>query len=111
MLLEALDRASVHSMGASLRKSDQVLLEALDIPGHTIAGGTAEASSVVAPNHWEAALAELEFGWTVHKYARPERGDAAHISAGQLGCLQLYHPEVRRAEKERARVTIAWELV
>ena len=76
--------------------TDQILLESIEIPKHTIGGSdalfdarAADPASAVR----EANLSEADSGWSIHKYARASPDDRDFVRAGRAQGFLFWHSE------------------
>ena len=75
--------------------TDQILLESLEIPKHTVGGSTAPYHDDEDPETslCEANLSEKASGWSLHKYTRVVQGDSDFLRAGRSQSFLFWHEQ------------------
>jgi hypothetical protein len=86
-----LPRYKFRTEGDCVYAADQILLESVEIAGHTVGGST----EPYMPGLNEANLSETDSGWTIDEYCRLLPSDAGYIKVGNQMPLRFYHPEAK----------------
>ena len=73
----------------------QILLECIEISGHTVGGSVAEYTPGSNSGLNEANLSETESGWTIQEYCRILPEERQFLKVGCRRCVRLYHSEAK----------------
>jgi hypothetical protein len=86
-------RYKFRTEGDVVYADDQILLESVEVAGHTAGGSVAEYNPGVPLN--EANLSETDSGWTIQQYCRITPPEREFVKVGNRLCMRFYHPEAK----------------